>query len=123
VFNPHSWQGEGDGWVSWGWQAFGDPGQQLDYLFGPASTRNQMGVNDPRFNQMYDQQQGELDTTRRKSQLLEIYKYMQTENRHIGWSYACVDNYMLYQPQVRNNAAYANAEAGGQRLLHWWLKA
>jgi peptide/nickel transport system substrate-binding protein len=123
VFNPHSWHGEGDGWVSWGWQGFGDPGQQLDYLFGPASTRNQMGTNDPKFNQMYDQQQAELDTTKRKSQLLEIYKYMQTENRHVGWSYGCVNNYTLYQPQVRNNAAYANAEAGGQRFLHWWLKA
>src|SRR4051812_34086113 len=59
VFNPHSWHGEGDGWASWTWQEFGDPGQQLDYLFGAASTRNQMGLNDPKFNSMYDQQQAE----------------------------------------------------------------
>jgi len=121
VFNPHSWHGESDGISNWTWQAFGDPGQQLDYLFGPTSTRNQMGLNDPKFNTMYDQQQSELDATKRKSEIVTLLQYLQTESRHIGWGYGTVDSYLVYQPQVKNNAAYANAETGGQRYLHWWL--
>jgi peptide/nickel transport system substrate-binding protein len=123
VFNPHSWHGESDGISNWTWQAFGDPGQQLDYLFGATSTRNQMGVNDPKFNAMYDQQQAELDNAKRKQLLLPLLQYLQTESRHIGWGYGTVDSYTLYQPQVKNNKAYANAESGGQRFLHWYLSA
>ena len=50
LFNPISWHGETDGVAVHNWQTFGDPAQQLDYLFGPTSTRNQMSVNDPKFN-------------------------------------------------------------------------
>jgi peptide/nickel transport system substrate-binding protein len=127
VFNPHSWHGEGDGISSWGWQTFSDPGQQLDYLFGPTSTRNQMGVNDPKFNSMFDQQQAELDATKRRAQLIAMYQYLGNEMRHVPHGYQSINSFILHAPQVRNNAAFRTSDsllgAVGTNTKHWWLNS
>jgi peptide/nickel transport system substrate-binding protein len=125
VFNPHSWHGEGDGISSWGWQTFSDPGQQLDYLFGPTSTRNQMGVNDPKFNQMQEQQYAELDQAKRRAILVQMYQYLSDEMRHIPHGYQSIDTFILHTPNVRNNGAFRSSDSQtattGTHLKNWWL--
>jgi ABC-type transport system substrate-binding protein len=125
VFNPHSWHGDGEGTANWTWQTFGDPGQQLDYLFGPTSTRNQMGVNDPKFNSMYDAQQAELDPAKRRSQLVSLYQYLGQEMRHIPWGYGTINTFSLHQAQIRNNWAYRTSDSPtgvvGTNSKHFWL--
>jgi peptide/nickel transport system substrate-binding protein len=125
LFNPHSWHGECTGVACHGWQTFGDPAQQLDYLFGPSSTRNQMGINDPKFNEMQARNLAELDTTKRRAIILEMLQYLAVEMRHIPYGYGSVNSFVLFQQVVRNNNAYRSSDsstgANGQNLKHWWL--
>jgi peptide/nickel transport system substrate-binding protein len=124
LFNPISWHGESDGLVIHGWQTFGDPAQQLDYLFGPTSTRNQMAVNDPKFNALQDQNMAELDTEKRRAIIIEELKYLQGEMRHTSSTYASIDSYTLAQPQVRNNWAFRSSDSNspvGTNTMYWWL--
>ena len=127
VFNPHSWHGECTGVAIHNWQTFGDPSQQLDYLFGPKSTRNQMQVNDPKFNEMQSRNLAELDVEKRRAIILDMQIYLQNEMRHIGFGWGSINTFSLHQPQVRNNWAYRSSDsatgATGQNTKHWWLDA
>jgi peptide/nickel transport system substrate-binding protein len=126
LFNPHTWHGETDGLAIHGWQTFGDPAQQLDYLFGPTSTRNQMAVNDPKFNAYQDQNLAELDPQKRRAIILEELKYLQGEMRHTSSIVSNIDSYSLYQPQVRNDWAYRSSDSSspvGTNTMYWWLSA
>jgi ABC-type transport system substrate-binding protein len=125
VFNPHSWHGECTGVAIHNWQTFGDPAQQLDYLFGPTSTRNQMQVNDPKFNDLQDKNLAELDVTKRAAIIKEMQMYLQEEMRHVGFGWGAVNTFTLHGAAVRNNWAYRTSDsatgASGQNTKHWWL--
>jgi peptide/nickel transport system substrate-binding protein len=127
VFNPHSWHGDCTGVAIHNWQTFGDPAQQLDYLFGPTSTRNQMQINDPKFNDFQDKNLAELDVTKRAAIIKEQQIYLQNEMRHIGFGWGSINTFTLHQPQVRNNWAYRTSDSAtgavGTNTKHWWLDA
>jgi peptide/nickel transport system substrate-binding protein len=127
LFNPHSWHGECTGVAIHSWQTFGDPAQQLDYLFGPTSTRNQMQINDPKFNEMQDKNLAELDVQKRRAIIIQMMQYLGGEVRHIPYGWGTVNSFVLSQPQVKNNVAYQSSDsptgATGQNLKHWWLDA
>jgi peptide/nickel transport system substrate-binding protein len=125
VFNSRSWRGEAEGGVAiHGPQAFPDPAQQIDFLFGPTGTRNAMKVDDPVLNAMQDRNMAELDYTKRRAIVVEELQYLANVMRHVPFNWTGVPPLTMHQPQVRNNLAYEGSDDGvlsGTASIYWWL--
>jgi peptide/nickel transport system substrate-binding protein len=121
-WNPRSWAGESPGITYGNWQAFGDPDLSLDYLFGKGS-RNQMRIDDPVFNQMYAHQSVERDEKRRRMLLIDMYKHLAEDMRHVPVSALSIAGHTMSQPFVRNDWVYRTTGSGAatETLTRVWL--
>jgi ABC-type transport system substrate-binding protein len=124
VFQPRTQVGLNTGLLNTVWITNSDPSGYLSLLFGPGSNRNKLDINDARFNELYEQQNSELDTTRRRSILIEIYKHLANNMWEVPFS-VNTDTYSLWYPFVRNNAAYQDAVGdfglGNGGITYRWL--
>ena len=124
VFQPKTQVGLNTGLLNTVWITNSDPSGYLSLLFGPGSNRNKLDVNDATFNDMFEKQNQELDDGRRKTLLVDIYKYVADKMWEVPFS-TNTDQYQLAQPFVRNNNAYQDAVGdfgiGSGGILYRWL--
>jgi ABC-type transport system substrate-binding protein len=125
VFQPKTQVGLNTGLLNSVWITNSDPSGYLSLLFGPGSNRNKLDINDARFNQLYEQQNQELDDNKRRSILIEIYKHLANNMWEVPFSIN-TDTYSLWYPFVRNNAAYQDAVGdfglGNGGIVYRWLE-
>jgi hypothetical protein len=62
-----------------------------------------MKVDDPIFNQMYAQQSVERDEKRRRALLIDMYKHLAEDMRHVPVSALSIAGHSMSQPFVRND--------------------
>ncbi len=124
VFQPKTQVGLNTGLLNSVWITNSDPSGYLSLLFGPGSNRNKLDINDAKFNDLYEQQNSELDDNKRRGLLIEIYKLLAGNMWEVPFSIDA-ESYSLAYPFVRNNWAYRDAVgdfgAGSGSILYRWL--
>jgi peptide/nickel transport system substrate-binding protein len=124
VFQPKTQVGLNTGLLNSVWITNSDPSGYLSLLFGPGSNRNKLDINDAKFNQMYEAQNQEMDDQRRRSQLIDIYKYLADNMWEVPFN-TNTDSYVLAYPFVKNVNAYQDAVgdfgAGSGGIIYRWL--
>jgi peptide/nickel transport system substrate-binding protein len=124
VFQPKTQVGLNTGLLNTVWITNSDPSGYLSLLFGPGSNRNKLAINDAKFNGMFAAQDAEMDDERRKTILVDIYKYVAENMWEVPFS-TNTDSYSLAYPFAKNINAYQDAVGdfgtGSGGILYRWL--